>query len=159
MRLRETAENRQATLARARRVLEERQVVRDSLDRVLRAIIDLGPRLVDGNSQTDAQTSLASLVSLAAGRHGLKTIRLDPVPGSQTSDTVGVFVRVRLHGEFEGDALGLSRLLRAIETSRALLTVNTMAIGAANPGARSDRPEQLSLELNVSGYYLPRGSK
>src|SRR5207249_11165047 len=63
-RLRETAVERQATVARAQLLLGERRAVRDSLDHVLRDIVGLVPRLVDGTSQADAQASLSSLVSM-----------------------------------------------------------------------------------------------
>ncbi len=155
-RLRETAVERQATVARAQLLLGERGAVRDSLDHVLRDIVGLVPRLVDGTSQADAQASLSSLVSMAATRHNLKILRLNPVSGGGADDTMGVFVRVQAHGEFEGDVTGAARLLRALETSTTLLTVSSLGITATNPVSRSDRPEILNVELNVSGYYLPR---
>ena len=96
----------------------------------------------------------------AAGRQDERQIlRLDPLSAGGTSDTMGVFVRVQLHGEFEGDVAGAARLLRAIETSRTLLTVNSLGITASNPVSRSDRPEILNVELNVSGYFLPRATQ
>ena len=65
-------------------------------------------------------------------------------------------MRVQAHGEFEGDVTGAARLLRALETSTTLLTVSSLGITATNPVSRLDRPEILNVELNVSGYYLPR---
>jgi hypothetical protein len=151
--MRRTALDRQATLERAREVLDGGELVRDSLGRVVGAIMALAPKLVDGRSAADAQASLSSLVSLAAGRHSLKVLRLDPLPDS----AAGVFSRVAVHAELEGDVSGVTRLLRGIETAMPLLSVRSLAISAPEPGPRG-QPEALRVELGVAGYYLPRAA-
>lgn len=152
--LRERTAQQSAAASRARAVLAAAPAARDSLERVLNAIVALAPQLVDVHSAAEAQASLSALVSLAASRHGLKVARLDPLPDS----SVGVFNRVTVHAELEGDVAGLAGLLRAVETSEPLLSVVSLAVSAPDPYARPNAPEVLHLEINVSGYYLPRGS-
>jgi nitric oxide reductase activation protein len=81
-RLRERATQQFAAASRARVVLAAAPAARDSLARVLSAIVALAPQLVDVHSAAEAQASLSALVSLAASRHGLKLARLDPLPDS-----------------------------------------------------------------------------
>jgi hypothetical protein len=69
-----------------------------------------------------------------------------------------VFRRVTRHAELAGDVAGLAGLLRAVETSEPLLSVVSLAVSAPDPHAHPSTPEVLHLEIDVSGYYLPRGS-
>ena len=153
-RLRTRASESLSTVARVRGVLRQGSAVHDSLTHVLNAIVALAPRLVDGQSSAEAQATLAGLVNAAAGRHGLRVGGLDPLPDSM----VGVFVRVALHATLEGDGRGLVRFVRAVETGDPVLTIPALVVTAADPVARRGAPEVLRLELDVSGYYLPRGA-
>jgi type II secretory pathway component PulM len=148
--LREEAIEQSGTVARARDVLSRTPLVRDSLSAVLAAIVGLAPQLVDGRSAADAQAGLSGLVTLVANRHNLKIVRLEALPDS----AVGVFSPVRLHAELEGDVRGAAVLLRSIETGDPLLTVTSLAIAAPDPAATV---EALHIEMDVAGYYLPRG--
>jgi hypothetical protein len=148
----EAATSRRATLARAQTLLAERYVVRDSLGRVLSQIIALAPQLVEGKSPAEAQASLASLLSLAASRHALRILRADALPDS----ALGVFSRVALHAELEGDIAGLTRLLRAVETATPLLSVTALGVSVQDPASPSNQAELLRIDLDVAGYYLPR---
>ena len=156
-RLRERTAQQSAAASRARAVLAVAPAARDSLTRVLNAIVALAPQLVDVHSAAEAQASLSALVSLAANRHGLKVARLDPLPPLPDS-SAGVFRRVTVHAELEGDVAGLAGLLRAVETSEPLLSVVSLAVSAPDPYAHPNAPEVLHLEIDVMGYYLPRGS-
>ena len=153
-RLRARARESLSTVARAQDLLARAPAVHDSLAQVLAAIVTLAPKLVDGQSSADAQASLSGLVNAAAGRHGLKVAGLDPLPDS----AVGVFVRVALHATLEGDSQGLARFVRAVETGDPMLTIPALAVAAADPVGRAGAPEVLRLELDVSGYYLPRST-
>ena len=150
--LRHSAVEQRTLLAQARLVLRNRHAVRDSLARAFASIVALAPKLSEGRTAPDAQAALSSLVSLAASRHALKVLRLDPLPDS----TLGVFTRVALHAEFEGDLGGVTRLLRAVETASPVLSVSSLRLSATDPIARAGTPEILHVDLNVSGYYLPR---
>ena len=154
LQLRERAEQQVATAARARAVLAAEPGARDSLAGVLNSIVALAPKLVEGRSSAEAQASLSGLVSLAASRHGLKVVRVDPLPDS----AAGVFRRVVVHAELEGDVAGLAGVLKGLETSQSLLSVTSLGVSSPDPYSRAGVPEVLHLELDVSGYYLPRGA-
>jgi type II secretion system (T2SS) protein M len=154
--LRAEATERMETVARAQDVLAGAAATRDSLAGALGAVVALAPRLVDGVTAAEAQASLSGLVSLAASRHGLRIVRLDPLPDSAAD---GVFNRVAVHVELEGDVAGLTRFLRAVETGDPLLTLPALSVQATDPGARPNVPEQLKIEATIVGLYLPRGVK
>jgi hypothetical protein len=154
--LRTEARERVQTLARAGEVLAAAPATRDSLARVLGSIVALAPRLVDGRTAAEAQASLSGLVSLAASRHALRMVRLDPLPDSAAQ---GVFSRVAVHVEMEGDVAGLTRFLRAVEIGDPLLTLPALFVQATDPVGRPNAPEQLNIEATIAGLYLPRGAK
>jgi len=150
--LRERTAERVETLALARDALAAAPALRDSLTRALGAVVALAPRLVDGRTAAEASSSLSALVFMAASRHQVRLVRLDPLPDS----AAGVFHRVAVHAELEGDVRGLTRFLRAIETGDPLLTVPTLAVQAPDPLGRAPGPEALGAEMHVVGFFLPR---
>lgn len=153
--LRSAAREERALLRRAQSVLGARSAVADSLHRALNAIVALAPRLVEGHTQAESQAGLTSLVSMEAGRHALKVVRLDPLPDSAT----GVFMRVALRAELEGDIAGVVGLVRRIETSDPTLSATGLRISALDPASGKRVPEVLRVEMNVAGYYLPRAAR
>jgi len=155
--LRRNAVDRQATLARARSVLAGRLAARDSFEHVVAGIVGLAPHLLDGRTAPDAQASLSDLVSLAAGRHSVRVLRLDPMMVADTSSTV--FSRVSVHAEVESDLSGILKLIRALETPDAVLTITSLNVSAPRLNVGPKQPEALRSELNVTGYYLPRGAR
>ena len=148
--LREAAGERQATAARAAEVLAGGPGTRDSLTRVLVEIVALAPEIVEGRSSAEAQVSLSGVVSLLANRHDLRVLRVDALPDSG----VGVFKRVGVRAEFEGEVTGLAGMVRSLETGQLLLSVPTLTVTASDP---TSRVEALHIELDVTGFYLPRG--
>lgn len=154
--LRAEATERVETVARAREVLAGAGATRDSLTQALGAVVALALRLVDGRTSAEAQASLSGLISLAASRHALRVVRLDPLPDSAAD---GVFNRVAVHVELEGDVAGLTRFLGAVEKGDPLLMLPALSVQAMDPGARPNVPEQLKIEATIAGFYLPRGTK
>lgn len=149
--LREAARARQATAARAAGVLAGGPATRDSLTRILAEIVALAPDLVEGRSSSEAQASLSGVVLLLASRHDLKVLRVDALPDSG----VGVFNRVGVHAELEGDVTGLAAIVRSLETGQLLLSIPTLTVTPSDP---TSRVEALRIELDVTGLYLPRGA-
>ena len=143
---------RTATLVRARDLAAGLPASRDSLREALAAIVGLAPQLVDGSTSAEAQASLSGLVSLAAARHALKVLRLDPI----TDSAAGVFHRVGLHVECEGDVAGLAALLRSLETGAPLLSVPDLSVQALDPWGDPKVAERLHIELTIAGWYLLR---
>jgi hypothetical protein len=151
--LQSRTESQVATLGRVENLLAREPAVRDSLSTTLRDIVALAPDLVDGTSAAAAQASLSALLSLAADRHSVKVLRVDPLPDSAAD----VFHRVAIHLELEGDLAGVSRLLASIESGHPVLTVSALAIETPDPAPHPRTPEGLHVVLDVAGYYLPRG--
>jgi Type II secretion system (T2SS), protein M subtype b len=140
------------TWARARALLATEPAIRDSLERALSQVVALAPKLVDGGTPAEASASLASLITLAASRRGLRVVRIDPLPDS----AAGAFDRVTIHAELEGDLHGVVTLLAALETGEPLLTVPQLSVDAPAPGATRAAPEVLDVAVTVAGYALRR---
>ncbi|HMJ58485.1 MAG TPA: type II secretion system protein GspM [Gemmatimonadales bacterium] len=154
--LRVEAVERVQTVARANDVLAGAAATRDTLAQTLGAVVALAPRLIEGRTAAEAQASLSGLVSLAASRHALRVMRLDPLPDSSSE---GAFNRVAVHVELEGDVAGLTRFLGAVEKGDPLLTLPALSVQATDPVGRLNAPEQLKIEATVVGLFLSRGSK
>jgi hypothetical protein len=154
--LRGEAAERVQTVARANDVLASAPAMRDSLARALSAVVALASRLVEGRTAAEALASLSGLVSLAAGRHALRIVRLDPLPDSAGD---GVFNRVAVHVELEGDVAGVTRFLGTLETGDPLLTLPALSVQAVDPGSAPNAAEQLKIEATITGLYFPRGLK
>jgi len=154
--LRVEAVERVQTVARANDVLAAAAATRDTLAQTLGAVVALAPRLIEGRTAAEAQASLSGLVSLAASRHALRVMRLDPLSDSSAE---GAFNRVAVHVELEGDVAGLTRFLGAVEKGDPLLTLPALSVQATDPVGRPNAPEQLKIEATVAGLYLPRSSK
>jgi len=147
------AEQRE-TLAREQDLLGAVPTLRDSLGLALAGVVALAPSLVAAGTTAEAAASLASLVTLAASRHDIKVVRMDPLPDS----AAGVFARVAVHAELEGDVRGLTQVLRALETGQPLLTVMAMSVDAPTPTGPTGAREVLRISLTVAGYGLRKGS-
>jgi type II secretory pathway component PulM len=144
----------QGTLARERALLTAVPQLRDSLARALAEVVALAPRLAAVGSSAEASATLASLVSLGATQHGLKIVRMDPLPDS----LAGIFTQVAVHAELEGDVGGLVRMLRAMETGDPLLTVVALSVDALAPTAPRNAPQALHITLTIAGYALRKGA-
>ena len=153
--LRERATAQRATLTRAEDVIVRGPWVRDSLALAYEQIVAFAPDLVDGDTPADAQAGLSAVFSLQASRHALKTVRLDPLPDS----AAGVFRRVALHAELEGDIAGVTGLLGSLETGTPLLSVSSVSIGTSDAVPHPKTSEVLHVTLNVGGYYLAKRDK
>lgn len=154
--LRVEAAERMQTFARANDVLGGAGATRDTLTQILGAVVALAPRLIEGRTAAEAQASLSGLVSLAASRHALRVMRLDPLPDSSAD---GAFNCVAVHVELEGDIAGLARFLGAIEKGDPLLTLPALSVQATDPNGQPNAAEHLKIEATVVGLYLSRASK
>lgn len=148
--LRERTAEQVATLARAEAVIVRGHAVRDSLASVIRGIVALAPELVDGESAADAQASLAALLSLSANRHAVKVIHFDALADS----AVGVFGRVAMHAELEGDLADITGVIGGIETGEPLLTLANVALETPDPVPHPRMSEVLHASFDIRGFYL-----
>jgi len=148
--LRERATQRLGALARAREVVRESPAARDSLAAALAGMVALAPKLLEGRSRAEASASLASVVSLLAGRSGLKVLRV--APGADSAG--GIVQPVRLQAEFEGDIGGLTRFLAALESGQPLLSARSLGVTAPEAVPRPGAPEALRIEVEVAGWFF-----
>jgi Type II secretion system (T2SS), protein M subtype b len=153
--LRDRAAAQRATLARVEDVIVRAPAVRDSLAQTFQDIVALAPALVDGDTPADAQAGLSAVFSLEASRHALKVVRMDPLPDS----AAGVFHRVALHAELEGDIAGVTGLLGSVETGAPLLTVSSLSVGTPDAVPHPRVSEVLHVTLDLGGYYLAKRDK
>jgi hypothetical protein len=150
--MRQRLDDRTATLARAGALISAAPALHDSLVRSLAAFVGLAPSLLEGRTRAEASANLASLVSLVASRSAMRVVQQSVTPDS----AVATFGRVTVRAELEGDVAGLTRLLAAMETSRPLLTVGTLAVDAPDPQPHAGLPERLRIEMEVTGWFQPR---
>ncbi|MBI4501453.1 MAG: hypothetical protein HY700_09860 [Gemmatimonadetes bacterium] len=125
---------------------------RAGLEVVLRArtdsLIALAPRLLQANSATVGNAALSSLLTMWAQDHKLSMTRLDQLPDS----TAGIFRRVGISLQGEGDLAGVSGLLRKIEAGRQLLSVRRLSV--TNPNDATSSPQRLHFDLQVVGWLI-----
>lgn len=154
-----------ASVASAREVVAEAdnaersvrggEALRDSMRVRGARFVALAPRLLDGSTTAAASATLASLIAGAAAtadaKLGAVHVRLDTARGVRST-----FARVSARADLTADVRGLSRFLFALERGPTLLAIRELAVTQPEPGASSDRPEQLRIELVVEGLALAR---
>jgi len=92
------------------------------------------------------------VVSLLAGRSGLRVLRVAP-----SADSAGGIVQpVRVQAELEGDVGGLTRFLAALEAGEPLLSAMSLGVTAPEAVPRPGAPEALRIEVDVAGWFLSR---
>ena len=151
--LRDRAVESTLAVARAHALLTSGPVIRDSLGPALAGVVALAPRLLDGATAAEAGATLAGQVSAAAAQSGLRVLRIDPLP-----DSAGLFGRVSVRAELEGDIRGLVRWLKAVERGDLLLTVPAFSV-ATNEEPAPSGAEALRIEASVAGYFLRREAR
>jgi hypothetical protein len=100
-----------------------------------------------GSDAASVGAALMTVVSDAAVEAGFRVNAVQ-----STSDSAGrSFVRAGVRANIEGDVLSLAELLDALENDSTLMRVRSLAIDQPLPGAASDHPEALRMELIVDG--------
>jgi hypothetical protein len=155
---------RRATLAEARDAVDAAATAAhsvaglkarlDSLDARRTRFVALAPAVVEGRSPAAAAGTLASLVTGAAARAGVRVNSVQPRPDSAGD---GVFTRVSVRVDAVGDVYGLGAFLAALEGGPELLAVRELAINQPEPAATPDRVEELRIEMTVDGLALTHG--
>lgn len=153
-RLRARAEAGVRELASAREALAEEPGVRDSLGARATRLVAWAPRLVGGATPAEGTAELTSLVTGLAAQHRVRVARLQGLPDS----AAGLFVRVGIRLEAQGDVAGLAGWLAALEKGPKLLAVRELAVSALEPAAPPTQAEGLRAELSLIGWAAPRDS-
>lgn len=149
---RERAGERLSALSHSRDLVRRMPALRDSLGTALAGVVALAPRLLEGRTRAEASAALAALVSLQAGRSGLKVLRLAPAADSSG----GILQSVDVQADFEGDAAALTAFLSAVERGHPLLTLLALAITSPEAVPRPGAAEALRIEIEVRGWFLAR---
>lgn len=147
----------EAAAERAREAARTESIVRtlpaglDSLQARRARYVALGRGVLDGESTAAAGASLASLVSGAAARAG---VRIGSVQVRPDTAGAGTFLRISVRAEGTGDLPAITRMLETLEGGRTLLAVRGVSITQPTPGGPAEQPEALRLELTVEGLAL-----
>ena len=147
---------RATLLARARADLADAPLLRDSAGVLTRAVIGLAPRLLSGDTPTEALADLSGRLTLAASRSQAKLERTDQLADSTAA---GRLRRVRVRTALESDIRGVVGFLRAIELGDAVLSIEDARILAADPTSGEQVPEILRVEVTVTGWFLAQREK
>ncbi len=138
-------------LARGRELVAANPELRDSLAARAGRLVALAPRLVPGTTAEQAQAELAGIVIGAATRAQVRVARQE----SRADSATGLFVRVAMRIEAEGDVAGVTRWLAALEEQDPTLTVNDLSMRASDPTAPPQQAERLRVEATVAGWASP----
>jgi hypothetical protein len=147
----ERLQERSALLVRTRADLAAAVLLRDSAEQLSRALVELAPRILSGNSAAEAMADLSGRINLAATNHHAKLERVDPVADSGLA---GKLRRATLRVAFECDVRGLVGILEALEFGKAALVVRELRVIPVDPGSPDRTPERLRIELVVTGWFL-----
>jgi len=137
-----------ASLRRLRATVDSAEARRDRL-------AGLAPALLDGDSPAAAGGTLASIVTGAAARAG---VRLGSVQVEPDTASTGDFTRVAVRADGTGDLAGVTELLRYLEGVPELLVVRELSVTQPDAGGAPDHPESLQLQLTVAGIALTRAA-
>ncbi len=140
-------------VARARADLADAPLLRDSAGVLTRAVVGLAPKLLSGDTPTEALADLSGRLNLAASRNQAKLGRTDQLADSTAA---GRLRHVRVRTAVESDIRGVMGFLRAIELGDAVLSIEDARIVAADPGSGEQTPEILRVEVTVTGWFLVR---
>jgi len=142
---------RAALVAHARAEVEGAGVLRDSVAAMTQALVALAPDLLSGHSAAEAVADLSAQVNFAASRHQARLTESAPMPDTAHAGRLG---RVTVRASLQTDIRGLASVLRALESGSPTLTVRSVRVLAPDPVGVERKPELLSVEITVAGWYL-----
>ena len=146
-------DQRAALLAHARAELADVGGLSARAAALTRALSNLAPELLAGETPAEATADLVERLTLIAARHNARLERTDQVPDSASG---GRLRRIRVRIELAGDIAGMTGVLRTLAGGDAAVSVEALRIVAPDPGTGAGAPEALRAELTVAGWYLGR---
>lgn len=126
----------------------------DSTRELTARVAALAPRLLGGETRSQATAELAAGLGTVALQHRVRLDRSDPVPDSVVAGDLG---RVSLDAELEGDVRGLAGLLGTLASRTLVTEVIRIRVSAPDPSAGGAGPEILRVELRLRAWFLARG--
>lgn len=151
--VRASAAEMRAEAARAEQTVRLLPASLDSLEARRARLVALGRGVLDGESTAASGAALASLVSGAAARAG---VRIGSVQVRPDTASAGTFMRIAVRADGTGDLPAITRMLALLEGAPELLAVREISITQPNPGGPAEQPEALRVELAVEGLALAR---
>lgn len=146
-----TLAERSTLLAREQHEIGTVAVLEDSAKTVQVAFIALAPEILTGGTDAEALADIEGRVSVIAGQHRTKVLRLD---GIADSSSVARLKQARVTVAVESDWAGLVGFLKGLDDDPAAIGVQSLDVTAADPASSSARPEVLHAELELTGWYL-----
>jgi hypothetical protein len=122
-------------------------------DSVRRRFMALDAAILAGHTDAEGIASLSAHLNLAADRAGALLQQAVPVADSATA---GALRRVTAHATFAGDTRSIATMLQSLAEDPVAMAVRAARVVAPDPGSPDGAAETLSLELEVSGWYLGR---
>lgn len=134
--------------SRARELVHDESMLRDSLGSQGRRLVELAPRLIAGRTSAEAGATISALVSGLAATSQVRLSRIEPV----TDSSAGLLVRVGVRLDAQGDIRGISRWLAMLEEGMPDLSIRSLQISATNPGGSAGQTELLRVQVGVVGW-------
>jgi hypothetical protein len=138
----------QETLRRSRGLLAAEPAMRESLAVRAAELVALAPQLFGGATANEAAAEFSSFVSGMADRHRIRLVRQEARPDSGLS----LFTRLAMRVEAEGDVAGITAWLATLEEGDKLVSVRSVALGAAEPSAPATMPEKIRADVTFEAW-------
>jgi hypothetical protein len=113
----------------------------------------LAPALLDGDTPASAGAALASILTGAAARYGVRLGSVQVTPDTASASTV---TRVAVRADATGDLQGLTGMLAYLENAPELLAFRELTLTQPDAGGAPDRRESLQMQITVQGLALIR---
>jgi Type II secretion system (T2SS), protein M subtype b len=143
--------DRTRLLAQSRREIQRQKVTFDSATSMKRAIVDLAPRVLTGETAAQASDALTSLLGIVTTR---SNTRLTGSNAVEDSASAGALHRVSVHATVDGDITGVAGLLQGLAEEKTVLTTDDLQILATESGAAIHSAEVPRVDVTVRGWYL-----
>lgn len=154
--LRERVQSERRLVAEVQAAITALPALEDSAEVLQVGVVALAPRLLAGPNEAAALTDLSARLSTVMSQHHGQLLRLD---GLRDSATAGPLRRVRGRAVLETDFRGLAELLAVLERQALILVPEAVTLRQPEPVTSPDVPERLQVELELTGWYLPREAR
>lgn len=144
-----------AALVRAREAVATEPAARESLAARAERLVALAPRLLGGETTTEAASELASLVAGAAALRHVRLVQQDARPDSGAS----VFTRITMRVEAEGDVGGIAAWVADLEEGPRLISIVSLSVNAPEPAAPAMQAERLRATVVMQAWASGKGGR
>ncbi|MEO8139344.1 MAG: GspMb/PilO family protein [Gemmatimonadota bacterium] len=150
-RSRSRLEERRTLLAETNAAIRGLSAMEDSARSLTGQVVALAPRLLVGPTASAALSDLSGQLTMLALRHHAQLVSLEAVPDSTTA---GSLQRLTASAVMNTDFRSLAELLAVLARDPVALRADRIQVTPADPYASAAQPEQLHVELRLTGWYL-----